>query len=200
MNGENQPAGPGDVVAFWKDAGGEKWFAGGAEFDDQIRARFDGLVEMAASGALDAWAETPDGALALILVMDQFSRNLFRQSAKAFDQDEKARALARQAIARGDDEKVDPDLKVFFYMPLEHSETIGDQADCLRLCHALNPRYLQYAKLHADVIRRFGRFPHRNAVLGRHTSPAEMAFLDGGGFSAGTHKADDKTEPDAETG
>ena len=188
MSADVQGVTPDSVVSFWRDAGGEKWFSGGSTFDGEIREHFGGLVEQAASGKLDSWADTPEGMLALILILDQFSRNLFRESDKAFAQDSKARALTRRALARGDDRKVDDELRVFFYMPLEHSESLVDQEDCLRLCHALNARYLGYAKLHADVIRRFGRFPHRNPVLGRHTSPAEQAFLDGGGFSAGTHK------------
>jgi uncharacterized protein (DUF924 family) len=188
---------PGDVLTFWQEAGTEKWFAGGDAFDAEIRERFDGLVEKVASGDLDHWADTPDGALALILVLDQFSRNLFRGSDRSFSQDGKALALAKAAIARGDDAKVAGELRVFFSMPLEHSEALSDQRASVVLCHALSPQYLHYARLHEDVISRFGRFPHRNDVLGRHTSPAERAFLDGGGFSAGAKKSEgDGDNPD----
>jgi uncharacterized protein (DUF924 family) len=195
--GQSEPA-PGDILTFWQAAGAEKWFAGGDAFDAEIRERFDGLVEKVASGDLDHWPDTPDGALALIIVLDQFSRNLFRGSDRSFSQDAKALALAKSSIARGDDAKVADELRVFFTMPLEHSEVLSDQRRSVVLCHALSARYLQYAKLHEDVISRFGRFPHRNDVLGRHTSPAERAFLDGGGFSAGTHKSEaDGAKPDA---
>ena len=176
---------PEDVIAFWRDAGPEKWFKKDEAFDAEITDRFLALHGAAVQGDHDNWAESGDGALALILVLDQFSRNLHRGSPLAFAGDFKALQIAETALARGDDHAVSNDLQIFFYMPFEHSECLADQRTAIRLTHAMqNANYLKYAHTHHDVIRRFGRFPHRNAVLGRHTTAAEKAFLGGGGFSA----------------
>lgn len=175
---------PDDVVAFWTEAGESKWYKKDEDFDRQIAARFADLHAKAAVGQLDAWAQDPTGALALLLVLDQFSRNLFRGSPQAFAQDAAARRIARSALDRGFDQEVDPPLRPFFYLPFMHSENIGDQERCVAICHSLSGQSnLAYAREHEVIIRRFGRFPHRNAVLGRHTSPAEQAFLNSGGFA-----------------
>ena len=175
---------PADVVAFWRDAGPKKWFLKDEAFDASISQRFSAPHARAARGALDDWAETLDGALALVLLLDQFSRNLYRGSPQAFAQDERARRIARKAIEAGFDRKVDPAFRTFYYLPFTHSEAIADQELCVRLSHQLPDRdSLRWARIHEQIIRRFGRFPHRNKVLGRHTTPAEQAFLDGGGFS-----------------
>ena len=175
---------PADVVAFWREAGPKKWFLKDAAFDASIRERFATLHARAARGELDDWAETPEGALALLLLLAQFSRNLNRGSVRAFAQDERARRIAQKAIEAGFDQKIDPAFRTFFYLPFTHSESIGDQELCVRLSHHLPDRdSLRWARIHEQIIRRFGRFPHRNKVLGRHTTPAEQAFLDGGGFS-----------------
>lgn len=177
-------AGPGEVVTFWQQAGPDLWFKKDETFDRQLEDRFLKTHDEASAGALDHWSDDADGSLALILVLDQFSRNLFRNSPRAFAQDHKALAIARRAVERGDDRQFDTDMRCFFYMPFEHSECLGDQHLCVSLVHQLNnDNYLQYAKLHRDIIQRFGRFPHRNVVLGRHTSPAEQAYLDADGFS-----------------
>ena len=174
-----------EIIAFWREAGPKKWFATDAAFDAEIADRFSVLHGAAAQGAHDDWAESADGALALILVLDQFSRNLHRGSALAFASDAKALQIAEAALARGDDHSVSEGLQIFFYMPFEHSECLADQRTAIRLTHAMqNADYLKYAHVHHDVIRRFGRFPHRNAVLGRHTTAAEKAFLGDGGFTA----------------
>ncbi len=176
--------GPDEVVTFWQQAGPDLWFKKDETFDRQLEDRFLKTHDEASSGALDHWSDDAEGSLALILVLDQFSRNLFRNSPRAFAQDHKALAIARRAVERGDDRRFDTDMRCFFYMPYEHSECLGDQHLCVSLVHQLNnDNYLQYAKLHRDVIQRFGRFPHRNVVLGRHTSPAEQAYLDADGFS-----------------
>ena len=176
---------PEDVVAFWHEAGPEKWFKNDEVFDVEIADRFSALHGAAAHGVHDAWAETGVGALALILVLDQFSRNLHRGSTLAFASDPKALQIAKTALARGDDHSVSKDLQIFIYMPFEHSECLADQRTAIRLTHAMqNANYLKYAHSHHNVIHRFGRFPHRNAVLGRHTTAAEQAFLKAGGFSA----------------
>jgi uncharacterized protein (DUF924 family) len=177
----NNP-GPADVVAFWREAGPDKWFKKSDEFDRSISERFASLYEEAAAGRLSEWEKTADGAVALILVLDQFSRNMFRGSPKTFAQDAHALGVAKRALQAGFDEKVAPELRFFLYMPLMHAETIAEQRQCVRLFHAITPDNLKFAREHEAIIRRFGRFPHRNPVLGRHTTPAEQAYLDGGGF------------------
>ncbi len=173
-----------EIVAFWREAGPPKWFLKDDGFDASIRQLFGPLHAQAAAGGKDDWAETPDGALALLLLLDQFSRNLYRGSPQAFAQDEKARQIARKAVEAGFDQTVDPAFRTFFYLPFTHSESILDQELCVRLSHRLpDPDSLRWARIHEKIIRRFGRFPHRNKVLGRHTTPAEQAFLDSGGFS-----------------
>ena len=175
--------GPADVVSFWRDAGPEKWFKKDPEFDRAITERFALLHADAAAGRKQDWAKTPEGALALILVLDQFSRNMFRGTPKAFAQDEMACAIAREAVDAGLDEQVAPELRFFLHMPFMHAETIAEQERCVSVIHRSAPGNLSYARDHERIIRRFGRFPHRNQILGRHTTPAEQAFLDGGGFA-----------------
>ena len=173
-----------EVVAFWREAGSDKWYEKNDAFDRAIESRFGALHSAAAEGEKDAWPQTPEGALALLLVLDQFSRNLFRGSPRTFAQDEKARQVARAALDMGFDLAAGPALREFFYLPFMHSELIADQERSVLLCHSLpNPGTLPFARDHERIIRRFGRFPHRNKSLGRHTSPAEQLFLDGGGFS-----------------
>jgi len=175
---------PDDVLAFWRAAGEQKWFAKNDAFDAEIKSRFLPTYEAAAKGALADWEATPEGALALTIVLDQFPRNMFRRDARAFAADAAARAVADRALARGFDRQVPEDQRLFFYLPFEHSEAMADQDRCCALVKALgNPDLLHWAELHADIIRRFGRFPHRNAVLGRTTTPAEKAYLDADGFA-----------------
>jgi uncharacterized protein (DUF924 family) len=177
------PATPHDVLAFWRAAGPDKWFSRDAAFDDDVRTRFLATYEAAAARAL-AWDETAEGALALLIVLDQFPRNMFRDSTHAFAADPLAREVATRAIARGFDQKVAVSERGFFYLPFEHSETLADQEHSVALNRASGDAdALKWAELHADIVRRFGRFPHRNAVLGRATTPEEQAFLDGGGFA-----------------
>ncbi len=173
------------VLEFWLQAGPKSWFARDDDFDAAMRNRFASLHEEASQGQHDDWADSPDGALALVLVLDQFSRNLFRDDARAFAQDGHALKIAKDALDRGFDKKVDPAVFVFFYMPYMHSESILDQRSCIRLFHAANKSdNMTYAIIHHHVIARFGHFPHRNQAIGRPTSPAEQRFLDDGGFSA----------------
>ena len=175
---------PADVIAFWHAAGPEKWYRKDAAFDREITARFLGLHETAAAGRLSDWEATPAGALALLLLLDQFPRNMFRGSPRAFATDPLARAVADRAIARGFDTAAMSADRTFFYLPFEHSENLTDQERSLALSRqAGGGKADRYAEIHADVIRRFGRFPHRNAVLGRATTAEEQAFLDGGGFA-----------------
>jgi uncharacterized protein (DUF924 family) len=179
----NVETGPAAIVAFWRDAGPDKWFVKDEAFDREITERFGALHAEAGAGKLDAWARTPEGTLALLILLDQFSRNMFRGSAKTYAQDAKALAIAKRAVDAGFDREVDPRLKNFFHLPFRHSESIVDQDRSVALAHALgNAQIFRYARHHRDIVRRFGRFPHRNRILGRHTSAAEQAFIDGGGF------------------
>lgn len=174
---------PNDVLTFWRDAGPKAWFAKCDAFDARIRTGFEPLHHAAARGELIAWETTADGALALLLLLDQFPRNMYRESAHAFATDPLARGIAARAIASGFDQKFEKDLRAFFYLPFEHAENASDQARAISLFESTGDADLvKWAKLHADIIARFGRFPHRNACLGRETTDAEKAFLASGGF------------------
>ncbi len=172
------------IVCFWNDAGPAKWFAKDDAFDAELRARFLYEHFAAARREREAMLDHADGALAVILLLDQVPRNVFRDSAHAFATDPLAREYAQRAIAAGFDIKIDPALRIFFYLPFEHSEDIADQDRTVALCEALgDANYLKYAQAHRDVIRRFGRFPHRNRALGRVNTAEEQDWLDaGGGF------------------
>lgn len=170
-----------EVVAFWRDAGPERWFAKDDAFDVAIADRLGAAHHAAARRELDGWAATAEGALALLILLDQAPRNLFRGSAHAFATDPLARRIARAAIDAGHDGAIEPMLRPFMYLPLEHSEAIDDQERCVQLM-AFDAESLKWAIVHRDIIARFGRFPHRNAALGRESSPEEVAFLAGGGF------------------
>jgi uncharacterized protein (DUF924 family) len=183
MNNAEDLATPQSVLAFWRAAGPDKWFEDDAGFDAEISRRFAGTYAAATAGEL-AWDENPEGALALVVVLDQFPRNMFRNSARAFAADPLAREVAARAIARGFDQLVPIAERMFFYLPFEHSENLADQERCVALNRANGDAdATKWAEHHADLIRRFGRFPHRNAVLGRATTAEEQAFLDGGGFA-----------------
>ena len=172
-----------DVLEFWNEAGPEKWFNKDDAFDRELERRFLPLNEAAARGEHDDWAKDAQSCLALILVLDQFSRNLFRGSSKAFSRDARALEIARLALQKGYPAEVADNVRFFFYMPFMHSESIADQMTSLRLQHSVSGSGgMKYAREHYDIIARFGRFPHRNPVLDRHTTPAEQAFLDAGGF------------------
>lgn len=176
--------GPLDVLDFWFRAGPAAWFAKSDTFDAEIREKFGTLVDAAASGACDRWEEKPHSALALILLLDQFPRNLFRGSPRAFATDAKAREIADAVIGRGFDKAYPVPQKKFFYLPFEHSEDMADQERFIDLMMASNDEDgLNWGFRHMELIRRFGRFPHRNGVLGRETTEAEAAFLKAGGFS-----------------
>jgi uncharacterized protein (DUF924 family) len=171
-----------EVVEFWRQAGRTKWFRKDPEFDRTFRERFLALHERAAAGELQAWAETATGSLALVILLDQFPRNAFRDSPRMFATDALARRYAAAALEAGFDRRVQRDVHVFFYLPFEHSESLADQDRSVALQEHLG-ELLKHALEHREVIRRFGRFPHRNAVLGRETTVEERAFLDAGGFA-----------------
>jgi uncharacterized protein (DUF924 family) len=175
---------PDEVLDFWFDGDPATfrmvWFKGNPDFDGAC-SRFADALREAKSGALDQWTETPRGTLALIILLDQFSRNLHRGSPDAFAADAKARAIARSAVARGIDQALRPMERLFVYLPFEHSENLADQDEAVRLFstleEALGAESMRSAERHRDAIRRFGRFPHRNAALGRVSTPDELAYL-----------------------
>jgi uncharacterized protein (DUF924 family) len=172
------------VLDFWFRGNEERkeWFQKDPAFDDEIRARFLPLYEAAARGALAAWKHSPRECLALIILLDQFPRNMFRDSARAFAADPLALDAARHAVASGYDRSLSEIERTFVYLPFEHSENLADQETALRL-FAGHANY-EWARKHWEIVRRFGRFPHRNAVLGRQNTPAEIEFLKqpGSGF------------------
>jgi len=175
---------PGEVVRFWRQAGMQAWFAGGEAFDRECEARFLAAHLAAARREADHWQATAEGALALVLLLDQIPRNVFRGSGHAYATDGLARHVADRALAAGHDAAFEPALRAFFYLPFEHSEDAADQRRSVALFRGLGDRnYLDYALAHEEVIARFGRFPHRNRALGRESTPEEQAWLDaGGGF------------------
>lgn len=171
------------VVAFWREAGPALWFAKDADFDRRFRERFAGAYALAASRQLDRWASSACDALALVILLEQYPRNAFRGTARMYATDALARTIADAAIRAGFDRRVDPSLAIFFYLPFGHSEDIADQERAVRLVERLGEPDLTYAKHHRDIIRRFGRFPHRNPILGREMRPEERRYLDEGGFA-----------------
>lgn len=181
-------AAPMDVIGFWKAAGEEKWFARSDAFDQALRLRFEATHHAAARGEYAAWRGDAQGALALLLLLDQFPRNLYRGSAHAFATDALARAVAEGAIADGFDQTAEASLRQFFYLPFVHSEDPADQDQGVALYEALAAQTgdadgLKWARIHRDVILRFGRFPHRNTAFGRESTGEELAFLADGGFA-----------------
>ncbi len=182
-----QPAGArlptaAEVLRFWHDAGPGRWFRKDEEFDREFRDGFLGAHEAAARGELDHWEEDAHGALALLVLLDQFPRNAFRGQVRTYATDDQARAIALRSIEAGFDRAVPDVLRRFFYLPLMHSERPEDHDRAVELSAALGDDTLRWAQHHRDVLRRFGRFPHRNALLGRRSTPEELRFLAEGGF------------------
>lgn len=181
---------PNDVVGFWRKAGPKKWFAKDQAFDSAIALKFEQTHYRASMRRYDDWAQTPEGSLALMILLDQFPRNMYRNTPHAFATDPLARMFAREAIAAGHDQDpiIAPELRRFFYLPFEHSESLVDQEFSVQLFATLqadtgDEESMKYALLHRDIIARFGRFPHRNEGFGRKTTDAEREFLDEGGFA-----------------
>jgi uncharacterized protein (DUF924 family) len=171
------------VTKFWRDAGQDAWFEKNDTFDAEFRNRFLELHYAAARRECDDWSEHAEGSLALMILLDQFPRNCFRGTGHMYATDPLARHFAEKAIAAGQDLALDEELRVFLYLPYEHSEHLADQLKSVDLTTAKAQSYLKYAVEHLEIIQRFGRFPHRNRMLGRETTPEEQVFLDGGGFS-----------------
>ncbi|MBN8552697.1 MAG: DUF924 family protein [Caulobacterales bacterium] len=175
--------GPDRVVAFWREAGPDKWFAKDDGFDSAFRDSFLADHLAAARRERDQWSTDATGALALCLLLDQWPRNCFRGTGHAYATDPLARLFARRAVAAGHDQAFEEALRPFFYLPFQHSEAIADQRQSLCLFGALTaPDADQWARHHHDIVARFGRFPHRNGALGRVTTPEEAAFLEADGF------------------
>ncbi len=172
-----------DIVAFWRDAGPDRWFGGGDVFDAECRTRCLEAHLLAARREFEHWLGDAEGALALVLLLDQIPRNVFRRSAHAYATDGLARHYASRALTLGLDTQVEVALRPFFYLPFEHSEALADQERSLELFARLPCDRMRWAPLHSDSIRRCGRFPHRNAALGRESTTEERAFLAEGGFS-----------------
>ena len=173
---------PADVLQFWREAGPGRWFLHDEAFDTAFRERFLAAHEAALAGELADWSTSAEGALALVLLLDQFPRNAFRGTPRMYASDAQARAIADAALARGFDAQVEAPLRQFFYLPFMHSEHLADLERCVALNRAEGGESLRYALHHRDIVQRFGRFPHRNAVLGRVSTPQEQRFLDEGGF------------------
>ena len=197
-------ADPETVLSFWfgeLDAHGradklhqERWWSKDPHFDSEIQRRFAALHAAALGGELQAWLDAPRSRLAYIVVLDQFSRNMFRDSARMFAADDLALATSRQGIERGHDRSLRLHERVMFYMPFMHSEQLADQERCIALFQALAQEssdlgrslmlsHVGFAERHRDIVRKFGRFPHRNGLLGRPSTPEELEFLAGPGSS-----------------
>ena len=175
---------PDTVIDFWLAAGESRWFTRNAAFDGEMSVRFKDALAKARDGAFDHWTETPKGTLALLILLDQFSRNIHRGTPLAFAADRKALTIAKCAVARGDHLAMPATLARWIIMPFEHAEDLDAQMRGVALFMVRDPDDMtHWAQVHLDIIARFGRFPHRNAILGRKSTPEELAFLANGGFS-----------------
>jgi uncharacterized protein (DUF924 family) len=171
-----------DIVSFWRNAGPDRWFGGGDAFDGECRTRYLDAHLRAARREYEHWLGDAEGALALVLLLDQIPRNVFRRSGHAYATDGLARHYATRAITLGFDTQVEPSLRSFLYLPFQHSEAMADQQRALELFGRLPQGGDRWARHHYAIIERFGRFPHRNAALGRESTTEERAFLVEGGF------------------
>jgi uncharacterized protein (DUF924 family) len=175
---------PDRIVDFWTQAGESRWFTRDAAFDGALKVRFGEAAAAARGGAFADWLATPIGALGLVLLLDQVPRNIHRGSPLAFASDARARAVTREVLRTGFLHALPAPTAMWFVMPFEHSENIDDQNRCMALFQTMGLNdMVHWARLHRDIIARFGRFPHRNTVLGRVSTPEEIAFLKQGGFS-----------------
>lgn len=182
MAAKTETSTPQAVIAFWFAQGREEqWFGGGEAFDQAVREALLPAYQAASAGEYETWRDSPHGCLALCILLDQVPRNIFRGTPRAFATDAAALSVARHALEQGFESQLTQVERLFLYLPLEHSEDLGDQQDCVALTASLseNPEWLSYAEAHRDIVARFGRFPHRNAVLGRENTAEEEAFLKG---------------------
>ena len=169
-----------EVGSCWREAGPTHWFAKDDAFDAQFERRFREAHFAAARRELDGWADTAEGSLALLLLLDQFPRNVFRGTGHAYATDPLARHFAVAMVEAGQDAQIERELRLFCYLPFQHSEAMADQERAVALLQAMDQA--KWALHHRDIIRRFGRFPHRNSALGRESTPEEREFLREGGF------------------
>lgn len=175
---------PQDITGFWEQAGADRWFRKDAAFDGALNVRFGQAAAQARDGAFADWAETAEGALALVLLLDQVPRNIYRGSPLAFASDARARDVARLAVRQGFLHRLTPPRAMWFVMPFEHSESLDDQHTAVALFQTMGlSNMVHWARVHLDIIQKFGRFPHRNKILGRTSTAAEQAFLAAGGFA-----------------
>lgn len=173
-----------DIVRFWHETGPERWFTKDPTFDGALAIRFGETLRIARFGAFDHWVANPDGALGLVILLDQFSRNIHRGTPLAFAADARALTFAKICIAGGYHRMLPAPHGIWFLMPFEHAEDLDAQHRCVALFETMGlHEMVHYAKIHCDIIARFGRFPHRNPILGRTSTGAELAFLKTGGFS-----------------
>jgi uncharacterized protein (DUF924 family) len=171
-----------ELIEFWEDAGPALWFAKDPEFDRRFRERFLADHEAAARGELMHWQSTPEGAFALVILLDQFPRNAFRDTPRMYDTDALARRIASTAFAAGYDRQMPKELQKFLVLPFAHSEDLADQERAVALARRIGPEDLARAEHHRDIVRRFGRFPHRNRILRRESTPEELHYLANGGY------------------
>ena len=183
MSDQGSGIAPPHLLGFWQEAGPSRWFRHDPQFDAELRQRFLPAHEAAAAGQLAHWLATAEGALALVLLLDQFPRNAFRGTPRVYATDAQARAAADAAIRAGFDRAVPQELRQFFYLPFAHSERLQDLERCVALNEPVGGEALRWARHHRDIVARFGRFPHRNAILGRPSTAEEERFLAEGGFS-----------------
>lgn len=172
-----------DVVDFWLDAGPDRWFTKNEAFDAAFITRFADAHQAAARRQLDHWAQDAEGALALLVLLDQFPRNTWRNNPHMLATDGQALAVAKKAVDAGFDQQMASELRPFFYLPFMHSEVLAEQERSVELNATLDDNTQRFAVLHRDIVARFGRFPHRNRMLGRESSAEEQKFLDEGGFA-----------------
>ena len=172
-----------EVVDFWREAGPSRWFAKSDAFDAEFLSRFSDAHQAAARGELDHWTDDAEGTLALLVLLDQLPRNAWRNNPHMLATDGLALAVAKKALAAGFDQQFEKELRPFFYLPFMHSEVLAEQERSVELNAALDANTQRYAVLHRDIVARFGRFPHRNRMLGRSTTAEEQKFLDKGGFA-----------------
>ncbi len=173
-----------EILEFWLSKGPRIWWSKDETTDREIATKFGDLHQAACQGELQGWQGEANSALAMVILLDQFSRNLFRGSSKSFEQDDQALEIAREALEKDFDKSCDQRLRNFFYLPFMHSERIADQERSVVLMHTYaDTNSLKAALTHRDIIERFGRFPHRNEIMNRQTTPAEVEFLNSGGFS-----------------
>lgn len=171
------------VVDFWREAGPSMWFAKDPAFDQRFREKFATLYEAAARGELVHWLKAPESALGLLILLDQYPRNSFRGTPRMYATDPLARQMAADTIAAGHDQAIEASLRLFVYLPFGHSESLADQERGVELCRSLGEPSASRAQHHRDIVRRFGRFPHRNAILGRKSRPEEERYLAEGGYA-----------------